>query len=280
MHIFRSILIIFTIYSQALFANEESLVLRARENAGMFSVFFDVLGILDFYENGSCSGFRVDFDNTGVYYDAEKGSNWWEYYFEPIAIGNVDENVRILDCQRCFLFAIQVEYSMTRKRANELIQKYVHVKEEISDIVEDFYSANFSKEYTIGVHYRGTDKITEIPLVRYIEVKNEIDKHFVQGCKIFVATDDERFLRFIKKNYGSAIIHQEIVRSNNSKPLHIEARDPYLRGKEALIDALLLSKTNLLIRTSSNLSLASSFFNPELPVIELSKRDPLVFTRL
>ena len=42
--------------------------------------------------------------------------------------------------------------------------------------------------------------------------------------------------------------------------------------ENALIDCILLSKTDLLIRTSSNFSLASTFFNPKLPVIELSKR--------
>jgi len=44
-------------------------------------------------------------------------------------------------------------------------------------------------------------------------------------------------------------------------------RNPYECGEASIIDCILLSQTNVLIRTASNLSECSRYFNPELPVI-------------
>ncbi|MEI6790088.1 MAG: hypothetical protein WCK42_02780, partial [Myxococcaceae bacterium] len=65
----------------------------------------------------------------------------------------------------------------------------------------------------------------------------------------------------------------EVKRSKDGKPLHLgKQQGQYESGLDALMDCLVLSKTNLLIRTSSNLSRWSAYFNPDLPVIELNKR--------
>lgn len=62
-------------------------------------------------------------------------------------------------------------------------------------------------------------------------------------------------------------------RSSNGEPgVHFINKNNYSLGEEALIDACLLSKCDLLIRTSSNLSLWSTYFNPSLPTILLNHR--------
>jgi len=67
--------------------------------------------------------------------------------------------------------------------------------------------------------------------------------------------------------------YQDAIRSVNGKALHVDpAHSPYRVGREALIDCVLLSRTDMLIRTSSNLSLCSTFFNSDLPVQELNRR--------
>lgn len=66
---------------------------------------------------------------------------------------------------------------------------------------------------------------------------------------------------------------ENIYRSSNSLlPIHKSNVNPYESGKAAILDMILLSKTNLLLRTSSNLSLWSTYMSPDLPVIELNKR--------
>jgi hypothetical protein len=63
-------------------------VISTNYEAGMFSNFLTVLGFLEYYEKGLYTGVKVNFENRGLYYEHALGSNWWEYYFEPIALGD------------------------------------------------------------------------------------------------------------------------------------------------------------------------------------------------
>ncbi len=64
----------------------------------------------------------------------------------------------------------------------------------------------------------------------------------------------------------------EAHRSSGTAGVHLSNRNQYKIGEESILDALLLSKCDLLVRTSSNLSLWSTYFNPDLPVILLNER--------
>ena len=72
--------------------------------------------------------------------------------------------------------------------------------------------------------------------------------------------------------FGDKVCFYSSQRSKDGKPVHYNSEDPYRVGEEALIDCLLLSRTNLLVRTSSNLSLCARYFNPSIPSIEVSVR--------
>ena len=68
----------------------------------------------------------------------------------------------------------------------------------------------------------------------------------------------------------------------NNNPVHYfnpKNVSPYKLGKEAVIDCLLLSKCNHLIRTSSCLSLVSEYFNPQLTDTLLNKRITHCYSR-
>ena len=103
-------------------------------------------------------------------------------------------------------------------------------------------------------------------------IELQIKQRPLETYRIFVATDEHDFLKFIKEAFPGKVISIEMDRSIDGSPIHMNARDPFLQGEQALIDALLLSKTQVLIRTQSNLSLWSSYFNPTLPVITLNQR--------
>jgi len=47
--------------------------------------------------------------------------------------------------------------------------------------------------------------------------------------------------------------------------------DGYAKGKEALLDALVLARGSYLFRTASNLSAAALLFNPELHFVLLNQ---------
>lgn len=240
---------------------------------GMFSQFHMVLSLCELYENGIIEGGCVDFKKNGFYYDVQKGENWWEYYFEPISLGHSEEaqvyTFNSIDCSN-------IEHRNTRLENFALIQKYIRLKPHILQKEKDFFDNNFNHYYVIGVHYRGTDKESEAPRISYETIASVIQEHIgslkEDNWKIFIATDEIAFLDYVAKLFPGRVCYNEAFRSENKTPIHMSYSDIYRGGEEAILDCLLLSKSNILIRTSSNLSLVSSYFNPQISVIEVSKR--------
>jgi len=244
---------------------------------GMFSVFSYVAGILHGYDTHHYSGIEVNFENFGLYYDPEHGPNWWEYYCEPIRLGNQDHApIKHFDLADYETYAYFLQRHLNREQVYHLIQKYIKIQAPIQKKIDAFVLENFSGHHVISVHYRGTDKIIEAPHVPYHEALESINRYIrqtnLQDYKIFVASDELQFIEFLQKSFANAVITYSTQRSSDGKPLHLKRLNPYLHGEEALIDCILLSKGNVLIRTSSNLSLWSTYFNPSIQTIALSER--------
>lgn len=242
----------------------EHVVLKSRYT-GMFALFMDVISLCQHYENGFFKSGSVNFQNSGFYYDSRYGENWWEYYFEPIVLG--EQNSRHVT-QYCHLYCREiVEYYNAKSFNNYIIEKYIKIKPHIQEKIDTYLENNFDGHYILGVHYRGTDKSCEAPRVSYQEVQAQIQK-IINECgysdyKIFIASDELAFFNHMERSFPGMILTYE--KSNKN-------RNNYEAGEAALIDCILLSKVNILFRTSSNLSLISTFYNPQLPVIELSQR--------
>ncbi len=160
---------------------------------------------------------------------------------------------------------------MSREEAHRLIEKYIVVKKPLQKKIEAFIKNHFQDSFIIGIHYRGTDKISEAPRISYEKVFKEIEKAIKghDSYKLFVATDEQAFLDAISVRYKGKVIFIEAIRSTNGKAIHSSQKNGYQKGEEAVLDCVLLSKTNLLLRTASCLSACSTFFNPTLPVILL-----------
>ena len=249
--------------------------------AGLFAEFNLVLGALNNYEKLlkyqlPCAGLRIDFGREGLYYDPRIGDNFWQYYFEPIEFGNQHQGTlqEINDLEKTIL-AVHMRYELAAERSYELIQKYIRVKPRIQQKVNTFCKDNFMDRYILGIHYRGTDKSLEAPRVSYEAVHRAIIEHIThvkpENFKIFVASDEAAFIEFIEDKFPNIILKYDLERSQSQAPLHQGHQNPFEIGEGALIDCLLLSRSNFLIRTSSNLSYAASQFNPQIPVIELSE---------
>jgi hypothetical protein len=245
-------------------------------SSGLFSEFNSVIGALDFIEKNGV-GMKVDFGKKGYYYDVFKGPNWWEYYFEPINFGSdIGTIKKKFNAYQKVRFSLTAQFDMPRERAYELIQKYVKIKLCIQQKIDAFVARNFKDHYVIGVHYRGTDKWTEAPKVSYEEVHHVIastieDKQQIP-IKIFIATDDALFLAYIEQQFPHLVCSIDAIRSTNGQSVHIyEKVANYKKGEDALIDCVLLSKCDFLIKMASNLSDVSIQFNPDIPVIRLNK---------
>lgn len=248
------------------------------QNHGFFSCFDLVLGHLYLYENKSfrrVSGIKVDFGKKGLYYSPEHGPNWWEYYFEPLSLGFKEKARTLPSSKRANELAWSTRYTLNRTEASELLHRHVKIKPQILSKVVQFTDAHFSG-YMIGIHYRGTDKCYEAPKVPYEKVLSalleQIELLDNQPFSIFVATDEQAFLNYMESLFPGLVVSTDSTRSEDSSNIHAGSANPYLIGEEAIIDAILLSKCDLLIRTSSNLSLWSTYYNKDLPTILLNTR--------
>jgi hypothetical protein len=245
---------------------------------GMFWVLFGVFGTIWLYDQNDYSGIKIDL-HTPFYLDLHCGPNWWDYFFEPISFGDASKPVHITLADHIDLASICVH--LPRQKVFELIQKYVRIKPHIQEEVSAFTNKQFSNHFVIGVHHRGTDKKIDIPIVPYEKTKQALDsvimgltKQQRQNLKIYVASDEQQFLMYMLNMYGPLVIYSDFVRSNNGIPLHYgdDSRysGNYQKGKEALLDCLILSKCNFLIRPCSGLSIFSSYFNPDIPVVAVN----------
>jgi hypothetical protein len=258
----------------------EYLLLHCRAGSkaiGLFGEFTTVLGALDHYEHWvrEYSGLRVDFATQGLYYDAAFGANWWEYYFAPIDVGSSEGAVTsVVNSFWSDHFCFRGR-KLSRNRAFEIIDRYIRPKPCISEKLASYVSENFGDHYVIGVHYRGTDKCDEAPRVSYEQIHAAV-LHVVKMAqparhKIFVATDEQAFLDYMLTSFPGVIVYRRMFRSVDGRPTHFRNVNNHDKGGDAVLDCLLLSRCQILIRTASDLSLCSIRVNPTVPEIALNQ---------
>lgn len=220
------------------------------------------------------------------FYTRSKGENWLAYHFENLKLTETDKNLLgkgdikysyISDIEQ---MGLPADYGtrMTLEYASHLLGSNLKIKGEIQDCVDSFVEKYFGQRTVLGVHYRGTDKKSEAQPVNWDYAARTISNYLDANPKVdalFVASDEGDFIEWIRTKFKSidVIFHNDTERSRDGKAIHVQVAlgDNYIKGKEALVNSLLLSKCDTLIRTSSFLSAWSSIFNPCLPVIMLNR---------
>jgi hypothetical protein len=154
------------------------------------------------------------------------------------------------------------------------------VKPHIIDEIENFYMKNFHGHPMLGIHMRGTDKGTANAsphLMRIVPPKDYfpyIDKYIAKhsSCKIFVATDQQQYLEEMKNRYKQRIISYDVIRSKSCvNAFQKDDENRYIKGKEVLIDCLLLSKCDFLLKCTSAVGEYAIYFNTKLGSIDLNQ---------
>jgi hypothetical protein len=107
---------------------------------------------------------------------------------------------------------------------------------------------------TLGIQIRGTDKKNELPELEIEKIFSLIDQFDKQ--KIFLATDDKKYLDLILNRYGDRIIYDSSLQiSSNSQSLHHNCTDRFKINEEVLSSVYLLSKCKYFLYSFSNVSL-------------------------
>ncbi|MDO9207170.1 MAG: nodulation protein NodZ [Sulfuricurvum sp.] len=268
--------------------------LQQRQNHGIYAVninakvgFFAQLNwCLYIFANCERFNLRPIILLTSPFYVRSKGESWLDYFFENRKLTTLDRglidnrSVKFSHISDFDQLGLPADYgsTMSLEYANQLLWNHLTIKSEIMNYVESFVDEHFGKRATLGIHYRGTDKKSEAKQVPWeyaaATISNYLDAN-PQVDSLFVASDEESFIEWIKREFKDigVISHNDTERSMDGKAIHTQSvtGDNYMKGKEALINSMLLSKCDALIRTSSFLSAWSSIFNPCLPVIMLNR---------
>ena len=247
----------------------------------------------------------VNLDQTfGYYYDPTCGTNVWEYYFEPVAEMSSDELetlapeliTRYSPLQQANLSLGEgghprVEgpetvkwYARRRKEGAQMVGEYVRVKPHVMSKVDDFFEREMKDQPVLGVQIRGTDKGFDpngrrysfpdylariVPPEEYWPIADEFIASY-PDCKIFVATDQQQFVEAFRERYPGRLLSYGDTRSTTSQnSMHAKDGRNYKKGEDVLIDCLLLSRTDFLLRCQSNVGEVATYFNPDLPVIDV-----------
>lgn len=231
------------------------------------------------------------------FYDPIHGQNIWEYYFQPITdidYHSIPSNeVCELSSQliathhfhQHYQAGVQVYpykagihadklssydknwFLSMRHKAHKVIKKYVRIKPHVIEKVERFYNSYLYHDRVLGIHVRATDKQAHIGGRQILseEYFPHIDNYFRKypGARLFCATDSPRELEKIKNRYPEKSWYYDSLRDERNI-FKVATSDNYKKGEDALIDSLLLSKCDFLMKSSSAVSEFSVYFNPEL----------------
>ncbi len=219
------------------------------------------------------------------YVDKEKGGNWFNYFFYNTSLTQ-EQEYRIRN-NEVHISAIETiddirnakfwkYHPLTLPYATELQRKYMAIHPHIQEKVDKYYLAHLKDRLTLGLHYRGSDKSSEAPRISWEVFREKIHSYLdahPQINSIFVASDEERFKDLVGTEFSElAVCHyHDKIKSCGNISAHKQVNvSNYLKGEEALMNCLLLSRCDHLLKTASALSGWAKIFNPELQVTMVS----------
>lgn len=221
---------------------------------------------------------------TGPLYAREPGLDWLGDLFERPHewADSPGLPIRALQVSRISEFAQlglarDIPARISVHQAARLIREQLRVRPDIQAHVDRFAAQHFDRRRVIGLHFRGTDKATEAHRVSWEDCAATVDNYrraHPDTQVLFVSSDEAAFIDWIRDRIAGieVIAHDDQERSRDGKAIHTQAArgDNGQKAREALINTLLLSRCDVLIRSSSFMSAWSSLFRPDLPVIMLN----------
>lgn len=232
------------------------------------------------------------------YYSADRGPNVWDYFFFPLSPTVVPRasDVQLTPKQLFNLHHLAVESVQTyphgvhrhlkipqwrydqawhwsmRSRAFRLLSGPMRLRPPPLRAVRNFYHEHVlgrgAERPLLGLHLRGTDKLKNIggriigPAEYHPLVREYMAHH--PNALILLATDSPSFLAQMRRQYRDNLIVYDALRSERNVFVDRRVADNYKKGEDALVDSLLLSCANLLIKPASALSEFAVYWNPAL----------------
>jgi len=137
---------------------------------------------------------------------------------------------------------------------NEIYNKFFSLKNTslYESILNDYIDSK-----TLSIHLRGTDKSSEVGELNLENVKKHIEKMTSENDieKIFISTDDIKYIDFINNNFSNyKIVYTEKKISKDGRPIHFDLSNRKELNQELMKDVYLLSKSKYFLYCFSNVS--------------------------
>lgn len=250
-------------------------VIKRTPGTGMFSNITFILNHLKI-----CKMFDlipiIDMENFHTIYNEKNNvrneKNAWNYYFKNLNRFTLNEvykskNVLITNNKFFHFFSYNIDKDIE-------ISKLLRDKIVINKYLQRFYLKilkKFDNRIILGIHFRGTSykrsaghplpatKKQMYNIIKGILNKNNIDK-------IFLVTEEKDYLDFFIKKFQDKVIYlKSSYRSNKNDAFKTYPRNlhRYKLGREAVLEAMLLSSCKHFVYLCSNISSAAIGFKIE-----------------
>ncbi|WP_455615430.1 hypothetical protein [Eisenbergiella sp.] len=247
---------------------------RATCKVGLFSYVMTNMGLVKYaLDKGYIPVIDMQ-NNLNTYLEENEvgKQNSWEYYFEQPCGYSLEDIARskniilssgLVTDKSIYPDRKEVLNFANRQEWKSLFFSYLRVQDNIKKEVEELYIDMFREKRVLGVLCRGTDYINNRPknhpiqpdpdavILKAIEVMGD------HNCEyIYLATEDEVIYQKFRKVFKDKLKTTEARRFINTGHTNINdfscerEKDKYLKGKEYLVNILLLAKCNCLIAGS------------------------------
>jgi len=185
--------------------------------AGLMSYFVQAVANLYVVENTQ-NKLYIKFDENMRYQDLRYGRNVWDYYFDQpfnFTKEEVDAALKIQDVW--FENNLTIPSRLTPDVINvggNIVRKYINLKPHIQEKINKFLINNKQPDDKIlAVHKRGTDHITDAPILPLQVYFEYIDEYIESYDKLLLCTDEEYTVKEFKQKYGNKLITYNSIRA-------------------------------------------------------------------
>lgn len=248
-------------------------VIKRTPGAGLFSNVLYVLNHLKIANDKKFIPF-VDMENFPTIYNEDNKIhdtfNAWEYFFENYTDISIDE---IYQSKNVYITSNKLQSHFFKDTNNDDFKKFfkdnLKIKNRYKKIVHYFSKKHFKNKKVLGVHFRGTS-YKRSPGHPFPATKNQILKKINElqsnenYDKIFFVTEEENYKKFLFSNFkDKSLFLKSSYRSDKNDAFECYPRNfhRFKLGREALLEAMLLSECDTLLHITSNISSAAIAWN-------------------
>lgn len=207
-----------------------------------------------------------------LYFDESKGNNVFTYFFDQEQPPLGKHPVMTVLNMGGYLNWCNIS-TKEKVFSNLLINKFFRLREEMAQLIDSFQRTYFGASRMLGIHYRGTDKVQETPLVSFTVYCRKIELLLEKGScdKFFFATDELELREYVKMRFKEKAVLYDIegmlpVAGHNGVGLHfMPGSSSFMNAKNAIIECYLLARCDFLMSSyKSSMSLFPTFINPDI----------------